>query len=478
MYGQKAQTEALVDSGATTNFIDKEYVVKHNLVTDKLPRPLEVRNADGTPNVAGRITTYIRAYVALGDHKSKMLFYVTELGNKDMMIGHTFLKQHNPEIDWRNGEWEFTRCPKSCATKARKRKRQVFVAESDELQLSTGLPWENSLDEYGSECPHNPYLNWAAHDGPGDRLQMEVIAELVTDHPHVAETHDEDLIFPEDDEDTSNWKSRVPEWLHEFGDVFSKKKSERMPARKAYDHPIDFVDDYKLPPKKNAYPMSPKERNSLDAWIDEELRKGYIRPSKSDISASFFFVKKADGSLRPCMDYRFLNAITKKNAYPIPRISDLIDALSKASIFSKIDLRWGYNNVRIREGDEWKTAFATQRGLFEATVMYFGFTNAPATFQAMMNNIFEDLIREGKVMVYLDDILVFGNDKKEHRKLVKEVLKRLRDNDLFAKAEKCFFEQDKIEYLGMVISKGHVSMDQKKVQGVIDWPVPEKVKHV
>ena len=478
MYGQKAQTEALVDSGATTNFIDKEYVVKHNLVTDKLPRPLEVRNADGTPNVAGRITTYIRAYVALGDHKSKMLFYVTELGNKDMMIGHTFLKQHNPEIDWRNGEWEFTRCPKSCATKARKRKRQVFVAESDELQLSTGLPWENSLDEYGSECPHNPYLNWAAHDGPSDRLQMEVIAELVTDHPHVAETHDEDLIFPEDDEDTSNWKSRVPEWLHEFGDVFSKKKSERMPARKAYDHPIDFVDDYKLPPKKNAYPMSPKERNSLDAWIDEELRKGYIRPSKSDISASFFFVKKADGSLRPCMDYRFLNAITKKNAYPIPRISDLIDALSKASIFSKIDLRWGYNNVRIREGDEWKTAFATQRGLFEATVMYFGFTNAPATFQAMMNNIFEDLIREGKVMVYLDDILVFGNDKKEHRKLVKEVLKRLRDNDLFAKAEKCFFEQDKIEYLGMVISKGHVSMDQKKVQGVIDWPVPEKVKHV
>ena len=110
------------------------------------------------------------------------------------------------------------------------------------------------------------------------------------------------------------------------------------------------------------------------------------------------------------MDYRNLNAITVKNSYPIPRISDLIDALSNASIYTKIDLRWGYNNVRIREGDEWKTAFATHCGLYEATVMYFGFCNAPATFQAMMNEIMGDLIRKGLVMVYLDDILIFGND--------------------------------------------------------------------
>ena len=178
------------------------------------------------------------------------------------------------------------------------------------------------------------------------------------------------------------------------------------------------------------------------------------------------------------MDYRALNNITVKNRYPIPRISDLIDALSQASIFTKIDLRWGYNNVHIHDGDEWKTAFVTKRGLFEAMVMYFGFSNAPATFQAMMNNILGDLICKGKVMVYLDDILVFGNDKKEHRKIVKEVLKRLRENDLFAKAEKCFFEQDKIEYLGMIISKGHVAMDEKKVSGVLEWPVPTKVKHV
>src|SRR6187551_3494369 len=178
------------------------------------------------------------------------------------------------------------------------------------------------------------------------------------------------------------------------------------------------------------------------------------------------------------MDYRALNAVTVKNRYPIPRISDLIDSLSQASIFTKIDLRWGYNNVRIREGDEWKTAFITKRGLFEATVMYFGFSNAPATFQSMMNDILGDLIQNGQVMVYLDDILIFGNDLTEHRKIVQEVLKRLRDNDLYAKAEKCFFEKDQIEYLGMIISKGHVAMDPKKLAGVQEWPVPTKVKHV
>ena len=156
----------------------------------------------------------------------------------------------------------------------------------------------------------------------------------------------------------------------------------------------------------------------------------------------------------------------------------MIDSLSQASIFTKIDLQWGYNNVCICEGDEWKTAFITKRGLFEATVMYFGFSNAPATFQYMMNDILGDLIQKGQVMVYLDDILIFGNDPEEHRKLVKEVLKRLHNNDLYAKAEKCFFEKDCIEYLGMIISKGNVEMDPKKIAGVLEWPVPEKVKHV
>jgi len=156
----------------------------------------------------------------------------------------------------------------------------------------------------------------------------------------------------------------------------------------------------------------------------------------------------------------------------------LIESLSKASIFTKIDLRWGYNNVRIKEGDEWKTAFITRRGLFEATVMYFGFSNAPVTFQSIMNDILGDLIRIRLVMVYLDDILIFGTCLKEHRRLVKEVLKRLQFNDLYAKAEKCFFEQSSIKYLGVIILENKVQMDEEKLSGVLEWPVLTKVKQV
>ncbi|KAJ3577041.1 hypothetical protein NP233_g61 [Leucocoprinus birnbaumii] len=466
VYGTKVQTEALVDSGATTNFIDREFVKRNNLATNRLATPYKVINADGTPNKAGQITEYVRAYVEIGSHKSTHYLFVTQLGNKDMMIGYSYLYKHNPSINWQKGEWEFTRCPDTCAYKARK--TQDLEAGANELQLDFDNSWESSLDDLGDEDMDNHYINWVDVNDPHNHQQAMVIASMF----------DKDIEEMLDDEDTKYWKSHVPEWLHEYGDVFSKTKSERMPIRKPYDHSIEFVEGAMLPKPAKVYPLSPTERNSLDTWIDEELRKGYIQPSTSPIAAPFFFVKKHDGSLRPVMDYRALNNITVKNRYPIPRISDLIESLSQASIFTKIDLRWGYNNVRIKKGDEWKTAFITRRGLFEANVMYFGFSNAPATFQSMMNNILEDLIRDGHVMVYLDDILIFGSDLKEHRKLVKEVLKRLQDNDLYAKAEKCFFEQSSIKYLGMIISKNQVAMDEEKLSGVLEWPVPRKVKQV
>jgi len=155
-----------------------------------------------------------------------------------------------------------------------------------------------------------------------------------------------------DCEDTKIWKAHVLKWLHEYGNVFSKTKSERMSLWKLYDHAIDFEEGTKLSKLAKVYLLSLAERNSLDSWIDEELRKGYIQPSTSPIAAPFFFVKKHDGNLWPVIDYRALNGITIKNQYPIPRIADLIESLSHASIFTKIDLRWGYNNVHIKKEDK------------------------------------------------------------------------------------------------------------------------------
>ena len=158
-------------------------------------------------------------------------------------------------------------------------------------------------------------------------------------------------------------------------------------------------------------------------------------------------------------------------------VVDIINQLQTAKFFTKCDIHWGYNNIRIKTGDEWKAAFTTNCGLFEPTVMFFGLTNSPSTFSAFMN-IFKDLIVEGKIAVYLDDILIFSTDLKEHRKVVHEVLRRLEQNDLFLKPEKCQFERSEIEWLGMVFSRERVGMDPVKVKGIMDWPTPQNASDV
>ena len=173
------------------------------------------------------------------------------------------------------------------------------------------------------------------------------------------------------------------------------------------------------------YPLSPKEQQALKEFIDENLASGRIRPSKSPMASPFFFIKKEDGSLRAIQDYRKLNEGTIKNKYPLPLINELIDKVKDAKFITKLDVRWGYYNIRLREGDEWKAAFRTNLGLFEPTVMFFGLCNAPATFQAFMNSIFKELLHHDVIVIYLDDILIFSRDLRTHRELVRQVLQIL-----------------------------------------------------
>jgi len=194
---------------------------------------------------------------------------------------------------------------------------------------------------------------------------------------------------------------------------------------------------------------------------------------KSSIAAPVFFIKKKDGSLHLVQDYRALNAVTVKNRYPLPLISELVSQLRGARYFTKLDVHWGFNNVRIKPGDEWKAAFCTNHGLFEPLVMFFGMTNSPATFQTMMDDVFRTVIAEGIVVVYLDDILIFTKTEEEHERAVQRVLEILAEHKLFLRPEKCEFHRKQIEYLGLVISENKVVMDPVKVAGVCEWPVPE-----
>ena len=207
--------------------------------------------------------------------------------------------------------------------------------------------------------------------------------------------------------------------------------------------------------------------------MEDQLRKEYIRLSKSPQTSPVFFVGKKDRSKWIVIDYRNLNDQTVKNNYPLPLITELISNMDSKKVFTKMDLRWGFNNMRIKEGDEWKGVFTTHIGSFEPTVMFFGMTNLPATFQVIMNKILRDLINKRKVAAFVDDVLVGTETEEGHDKIVEEILRRLEENDLYIKPEKCVWKVRKIGFLGVVIEPKRIEMEEEKVDGVLSWPEPK-----
>jgi len=225
------------------------------------------------------------------------------------------------------------------------------------------------------------------------------------------------------------------------------------------------------------YPLTEEEREEIKKYLKENLRKGFIRKSNSPAGAPILFVKKKDGSLRLCVDYGKLNEVTVRNSYALPLISDLLDRVKDAKIFTKLDLRSAYNLVRIKVGDEYKTAFRTRYGHFEYKVMPFSLKNAPATFQHFISDVLSDYL-DDFVISYIDDILVFSDNIEDHHVHAKKVLERLNENNLYVKLEKCEFDVEETTFLGYVISKDGLKMDNDKVKVVLDWPIPTNVKEV
>ena len=263
---------------------------------------------------------------------------------------------------------------------------------------------------------------------------------------------------------------------HGLDPVFSKQRGLSLPPHRPYDCAIDLLPGSPYPGSR-LYNLSRTEQVTMEEYIQDSLAAGLIRPSSSPLGAGFFFVGKKDGSLRPCIDYRGLNNITVKNKYPLPLISSAFIPLHGASIFTKLDLRNAYHLVRIRKGDEWKTAFKTPLGHFEYSVMPFGLTNAPAVFQALVNDVLRDMLNRF-VFVYLDDILIFSRSPAEHEQHVRRVLQRLLENRLFVKAEKCVFHVPSVSFLGYIIAEGQVKMDPAKVSAVAEWPAPDNRKRL
>ena len=536
---QPMAVDALLDSGATGMFIDREFVKAKNLTTQQLPRPIPLYNINGTLNDASSVREEVDLLMHFSNHSEKSTFAVTSLGRVPLIVGHTWLVHHNPEINWSTGKVAMTRCPEGCglrrfhslsATKHPERSPNPLHSTSshDLCQLPNHLcdPSPSSTDRSGDTCQTNesgvrllgdrqatPSANGHVNKGSSQRhhpvspcphpAQPSPFEELPDVDWHVdwGYEHGEDYIpeaflHPGDNvratESISTrlaieqhkktfvkkpFEEMVPKQYHDFRDVFAKESFDRLPPRRPWDHAIELKENVE-PPGVKLYPLSLNEQKEMDAFLTEHLESGRIRPSKSPIAAPVFFVKKKDGGLRFVQDYRKLNAATVKNVYPLPLVTDILNRVAQAKFFTKLDVRWGYNNIRMREGDEWKAAFRTNRGLFEPLVMFFGLTNSPATFQTMMNHLFKDLVAEGVVAVYMDDILVFTETLEQHYNVVRRVLQILRENNLFLKAEKCTFGVATVEYLGLILSPGQVAMDPVKVAGVRDWPSPKTVKEV
>ena len=382
--------KALLDSGATEMFMDRQTAARHGFKLQKLERPLLIKNVDGTNSSGGAITHQVECNVFYKGHMERMRMDVCDLGKTEVILGMPWLAAHNPEINWETGEVKMMRCPPLCGGRSQKREKIKRVATEEEEKI----------------------IHWVIDD----KEDWEREEEIEEDHKKIEEM--------------------VPKRFLKWRKVFGKVELERMPTRKTWDHAIHLKETFK-PRKGRIYPFSKNEREEVQNFVEDQLRKGYIRPSKSPQTSPVFFVDKKDGSKRMVMDYRNLNDQTIKNNYPLPLITELIDNMGSKKVFTKMDLRWGFNNIRIKEGDEWKGVFTTHIGLFEPTVMFFGMTNSPATFQAMMNEILRDLINEGKVAAFVDDVLVGTETEEGHDEIVEEILKRLEENDLYVKPEKC-----------------------------------------
>ncbi|SJL14246.1 uncharacterized protein ARMOST_17702 [Armillaria ostoyae] len=434
--------KALIDSSCTGSSIHRDFVEKHGIPIQKMASPIPVYNTDGSRNKAGEITAYAELCLKIRDHSERIDLAVTDLGSKEIFLGHDWLVRHNPVINWTTGSVTFARC--HCT------KNQFILPDID-------------LDD-----------EWELEEGETIlSIDFEEAIEIQAIHKA-----NELAAKANEGKEKKTFEQMVPESYRNFKDLFTKENFDNLPARKPWDHAIELVPNTKNTLDCKVYPLNPIKQKELDKFLDENLASGHIKPSKSPMASPFFLIKKKDGTLRPVQDYRKLNEMTIKNQYPLPLISELMDKLGSAKYFTKLDVRWGYNNVHIKKDDEWKAAFRTNRGLFEPTVMFFGLTNSPATFQWMMNDIFKDLIATGKVTVYLDDILIFSKTLEEHWKITCHVLELLRKHKLFLKAKKCEFEVLETEYLGVIISEGSICMDPIKLAGITEWPVPTKKKEL
>ena len=408
--------QTLIDSGTETNVIDWRMVQQFNIPT----WPVQNWTLRGVMGATDEVVSKIASvHVRIWGKELRVRAYVTNLGNWERLIlGMPWMQEHNPIINWHSRMligWDLK------PSDMDKKHPEALKSEFPTVQKTT----------------------------ISTELKVKVVKDTVS----------------------------LPEQYKRFEVIFSETDIPLPEHRGRLDHEIKLVEGFK-PKKGSIYPLSPKEKEELDAFLKENLACGKIRPSVSPQAAPVFFVAKKDGKKQLIQDYRYLNSHTVVNSYPLPDIKMLLDDLASSSYFAKFDVHWGFTNIRIKAGDEWKAVFITPRGVYEPLVMFFGQTNAPPTFQCYMNETFSQMIRECKLVIFMDDVIIHGKSRDELTAHISEFLQTCKDENLRLKISKSTFETQEIDFLGYKIKCRQYSPCPVKTVAIKDWPAPTNLKEL
>ena len=474
---------ALVDTGASGfAFISTSVCNRLHLKPKALQSSVSLIGFEGKRS--SLVTHKVSFSLAIGRHVEELSAFVIDSCKNDLILGLPWLERHNPYVNWKEHTITFgesclknlcclfetsipylnSKClsekiPSDTLTSSRNKQESPIISSSP--------PSETTAQKFTLMSHQEGNTTFALSLNDLDLLLDESMQRLPTTKlanvTHTIPKNADPVKF-------------LPPQYHDFLDVFDREQANKLPPHRSWDHSIDLQPG-KQPPAARPYSMNQHELKALREYLDKELAKGFIRVSRSPVSAPVLFVKKSNGDLRFCIDYRGLNAITIKNRYSLPLISETLSQLSRAKFYTKLDIISAFNKLRIKEGDEWKAAFTCRYGLFEPLVLPFGLCNGPASFQSYINHALRGLL-DNFCTAYMDDILIYSETLGEHRQHVQTVLKRLREHGLQVDISKCEFETTKVTYLGLIVSTKGICMDPKKVACVQEWPTPHSVRDV
>ncbi len=416
---------AVIDSGSPFNLISQLQVKQLHLQNGVTPSR-KPRGIDGKP-----LQTYLEYTVDVFTSdsagriaKTNCIVLGADIGGFDMILGRPWLKAASPSIDWEKDYWTHH--------------------QDHDITWTANIALLNA-GEFEAECLTE-----------GARAFVLAISDIV------------------DSSILSTPPITIPSEYLDLAEVFSEEAANTLPEHGPQDLALETSG---TPPFGPLYNLSQVELEVLREYISDNLAKGFIQPSTSSAGAPVLFIKKGDDSLRLCVDYRGLNLITQKNRYPLPLISEALDRVVGAKIYTKLDIRAAYNRIRVRAGDEWKTAFRSRYGHYEYRVMPFGVVNGPATFQGYINSVLREYL-DRLCIAYLDDILIYSVDPAQHTNDVRAVLKRLLKHGLFVKLEKCVFRVKEISFLGFLLTTEGVKMEPSRVSTIAEWPEPTTFREI